>query len=73
MVEVKEPVEVAIVEGEDGLTPGELKAYRTRYTKLLNSAFGTIPARHSTGTVHRDAYNLLCRLRGQRGVAGQPG
>ena len=66
LVEVKEAVEVAIAEGKDGLTPGQLKAYRTRYTKLLNSAFGTVPARHSTGTVHRDAYNLLCRLRDQR-------
>jgi transposase len=43
-----------------------LKAYRARYTKLINRGVGALPARHQPGSVHRDAYNLLRRLRDQR-------
>lgn len=56
----------ALDAGRTGLGAGELKAFRSRYTKLLNTGFAAVPSRHRPGTVHRDAYNLLCRLRDQR-------
>ncbi len=66
LVEVKDAVEQALSEGSSGLSPGQLKAYRSRYTKLVNRGFSAVPARHRAGSVHRDAYNLLCRFRDQR-------
>jgi transposase len=66
LVEAKDAVEAALAEGRDGLSAGQLRAYRSRYTKLLGRGFGAVPCRHRPGSVHRDAYNLLCRLRDQR-------
>jgi transposase len=66
LVEVKDAMGLALAEGGDRLSAGQLKAYRGRYTKLLNRGFSAVPARHDPGTVHRDAYNLLCRLADQR-------
>lgn len=66
LVEAKDALEAALADGRDGLSAGQLKAYRARYTKLLNRGFAALPARHNPGSVHRDAYNLLCRLRDQR-------
>ena len=66
LVEVKGAVEATVAEGRPGLTGCQLKAYRTRYTRLLTRGFAALPARHNPGSVHRDAYNLLCRLRDQR-------
>jgi hypothetical protein len=66
LVEVKDAVEAAVAEGRDGLSGCQLKAYRARYTKLLTRGFAGLPARHKPGSVHRDAYNLLCRLQDQR-------
>jgi transposase len=63
---VKDAVEQALSEGSSGLSAGQLKAYRARYTKLVNRGFSAVPARHRAGSVHRDAYNLLCRFRDQR-------
>lgn len=66
LVEVKDAVEKALFEGISGLSPGQLKAYRSRYAKLVNRGFAAVPSRHRAGSVHRDAYNLLCRFRDQR-------
>ena len=66
LVEVKDALATALGEGRDGLSAGQLKAYRCRYTKLLARGFAAVPSHHRPGTVHRDAYNLLCRLRDQR-------
>jgi transposase len=65
LVEVKDAVEQALSEGRSGLSPGPLKAYRARYTKLVGRGPAAVPSRHRPGSVHRDAYNLLCRLRDQ--------
>jgi transposase len=61
LVEAKDATESA-----GGLSAGQLKAYRARYTKLINRGVAALPARHQPGTVHRDAANLLRRLRDQR-------
>jgi transposase len=57
---------LTLARDHDGLSAGQLKAYRCRYTKLLNPGLAAVPARHNPGGVHRDAYNLVCRLRNQR-------
>ena len=64
LVEVKDAVEQALFEGSSGLSAGQLKAYRSRYTKLVNRGFAAVPARHRAGSVHRDAYNLLSPVPG---------
>jgi len=66
LVEAKEAVERSVTAGTGGLSAGQLKAYRARYSKLINRGVGALPARHQPGSVHRDAYNLLRRLRDQR-------
>jgi transposase len=66
LVEVKDAVGQALSKGSSGLSAGQLKAYRSRYTKLVNRGFAAVPSRHRAGSVHRDAYNLLCRFRDQR-------
>jgi transposase len=66
LVEVKRAVEGSAVTGTGGLSAGQLKAYHSRYTKLINRGVGALPANHKPGSVHRDAYNLLRRLRNQR-------
>jgi transposase len=63
LVEAKNAVE-ASVDGK--LSSSQLKAYRARYTKLINRGVSALPARHRPGSVHRDAYNLLRRLRDQQ-------
>jgi transposase len=66
LVEVKNALEEVLAAGKEALSAGQLRAYRARYTKLLNRGLAALPARHNPGSVHRDAYNLLCRLRDQR-------
>jgi transposase len=66
LVEVKDALEQALSERSSGLSAGQLKAYRSRYTKLVNRGFSAVPARHRAGSVHRDAHNLLCRFRDHR-------
>jgi transposase len=66
LVEAKEAVERSVTAGTGGLSAGQLRAYRARYTRPINRGVGALPARHQTGSVHRDAHNLLRRLRDQR-------
>jgi transposase len=65
LVEVKRAVEQAAA-GAGGLSASQLKRYQSRYTRLINRGVAALPARHQPGSVHRDAYNLLRRLRDQR-------
>ncbi len=65
LVEAKEAVERSVTAGAGGLSGGQLKAYRARYTRLINRGLGALPAGHQPGSVDRDAYNLLRRLRDQ--------
>jgi transposase len=66
LVEAKDAVENAVAAGRDGLNARELKLFRSRYTRLLDRGFAAVPERHQPGSVHRDAYNLLCCFRDQR-------
>jgi transposase len=66
LVEVKDAVEQELAQGQAGLSVGQLKAHRGRYTKLVNRGFAAVAPRHRPGSVHRDAYNLLSRLADQR-------
>ena len=66
LVEAKDALEQALAEGRSGLDIGVLRAYRGRYWKILHRGFACVPASHHPGSVDRDAYNLLCRLRDQR-------
>jgi hypothetical protein len=66
LVEAKGAVERSVTAGTGGLSAGQLKAYRSRYTRLINRGVAALPARHQPGSVHRDACNLLRRLRDQR-------
>jgi transposase len=66
LVEAKDAVEAAVGTGRDGLNPRELRLFRARYTRLLQHGFSALPARHQPGSVHRDAYNLLCCFRDRR-------
>jgi hypothetical protein len=66
LVEAKDAVEAAVVAGRDGLNTRELRLFRSRYTRLLERGFSTVPARHQPGTANRDAYNLLCCFRDRR-------
>ena len=62
LVEVKEALGQALFEGRRA-QPRPAEGYRARYTKLVNRGFAAVPPRHRAGSVHRDAYNLLCRFR----------
>jgi transposase len=66
LVEAKIAVQRALAEGRAGLSPGQLRGYRYRYTKLVNRGVSALPARHRPGSADRDAANLLRRLRDQR-------
>jgi hypothetical protein len=66
LVEAKRAVEEASAEGYAGLGAYKLQVLRSRYTKTLNRGFAAVPDKHRSGTVHRDAFNLLCRLESQR-------
>jgi transposase len=66
MVEAKGAVEEALAKGYEGLTSYSLQQLRSRYTKILNQGFAAVPARHRSGSVDRDAFNLLNRLQSQR-------
>ena len=66
LVEAKNAVQSALAEGSAGLSPGQLRTYRYRYTKLINRGVSALPARHRPGSADRDAANLLRRLRDQR-------
>ncbi len=66
LVEAKNAVQSALAEGRAGLSPSQLRAYRYRYTKLINQGVSALPARHRPGSDDRDASNLLRRLRDQR-------
>jgi len=66
LVEVKRAVEAA---GADGLEPNRLKAFRARYTRILNQghAANPEPAHGKRNAVEREAWNLLRRLDTGRG------
>jgi len=66
LVEAKDAVEGAVAAGRDGLNARELRLYRARYNRLLERGFSAVPSRHQPGSVHRDAYNLLCCFRDRR-------
>jgi transposase len=66
LVEAKNAVQGALAEDRAGLSPGQLRAYRYRYTKLVNRGVSALPAHHRPGSADRDASNLLRRLRDQR-------
>jgi transposase/regulator of replication initiation timing len=66
LVEAKDAVEAAVGAGRDGLNTRELGLFRARYDRLLVRGFAAVPARHQPGSVHRDAYNLLCCFRDRR-------
>lgn len=66
LIEAKRAVEKAVAEGGTGMNRYELQLFRTRYTKIVNAGFAAVPARHRTGTIDRDAYNLLKRFDSQR-------
>jgi transposase len=66
LVEAKNAVTDALADGESGLSARQLKAFRARYTKIVNAGRGKVPARHQTGSANREAHNLLERLEGQR-------
>jgi len=53
LVEAKDAVEAAVVAGRDGLNTRELRLFRSRYTRLLERGFSTVPARHQPGTANR--------------------
>ena len=66
LVEAKNTMADAVGEGRAGLTPGQLKGFRGRYTKILNQGRAAVPAVHHSGTINRAAHNLLNRLDTQR-------
>ncbi len=66
LVEAKDAVEAAVAGGRDGLNTRELRLFRARYDRLLERGFAAVPERHQPGSVHRDAYNLLCCFRDRR-------
>jgi transposase len=66
LVEAKEAVERSVTAGTGRLSAAQLKAYRARYSRLINRGVAALPAKHQPGSVHRDACNLLRRLRDQR-------
>jgi transposase len=66
LVEAKSAVEAALRKGNAGLGSYQLQIYRSKYTRILNRGLACVPAKHRSGTVHRDAYNLLMRFDAQR-------
>ena len=66
LVEAKDAVEAAVAAGRDGLNTRELRLFGSRYARVVEQGFAAVPARHQPGSVHRDAYNLLCCFRDRR-------
>ncbi|MGH9153638.1 MAG: IS66 family transposase [Acidimicrobiales bacterium] len=66
LVEAKRAVEAALATQEAGLSPRQLKGFRTRYTRIVKAGYAAVPDGHRPGTYHRDAYNLLRRFDTQR-------
>lgn len=66
LVEAKKAVESALATDEPGLSARQLKALRTRYTRIVKAGYAAVPDGHRTGSYDRDAYNLLRRLDTQR-------
>jgi transposase len=66
LVRAKRAVEKALAEGHDELDRLSLRNLRTRYTRILKRGLATVPYSPPTGTVDRDALNLLFRLESQR-------
>jgi len=67
LVEAKNTLADAIDAGRPGLSAGQLKSFRARYTKLLAAGRAAVPAHHQPGSANREAHNLLERLDRQRG------
>ncbi len=67
LVEAKNAVDTAIADGHDGLDRAQLRRFRSAYTKLVNQGRRCVRAGHRTGSVDRDAHNLLNRFDAQRG------
>ncbi|MGH9057747.1 MAG: IS66 family transposase, partial [Acidimicrobiales bacterium] len=57
LVEAKNAVADAVAEGQGGLSARQLKAYRTRYTKILKAGRAAVPAGHQPGSANREAHN----------------
>jgi hypothetical protein len=66
LVEAKRAVEAALAADEAGLSARQLKALRTRYTKIVKAGYVAVPDGHRPGSYDRDAYNLLRRFDTQR-------
>ncbi|MGH3851759.1 MAG: IS66 family transposase, partial [Pseudonocardiaceae bacterium] len=66
LVEAKNALADALADGAEGLSARQLKAFRTRYTKILTDGRAKVPARHQPGSANREAHNLLVRLADQR-------
>lgn len=66
LVEAKRAVEAALADADAGLGRSALRRLRTRYTKILKRGLATVPYNPATGTVDREALNLLFRLESQR-------
>lgn len=66
LVEAKKAVEAALAADDAGLSARQLKAFRTRYTKIVKAGYTAVPEGHRPGTYDRDAYNLLRRFDTQR-------
>lgn len=49
LVEVKDAIEQGLCEGGSGLSAGQLRAYRSPYTKLVSRSFAAVPCRPGTG------------------------
>ena len=66
LIEAKRAVDDTIAAGGAGLTPSQLRRYRTAYTKLINQGRRAVPADHRPGSWDREAHNLLNRFDTQR-------
>ena len=66
LVEAKKAVEAALAAEEAGLSARQLKALRTRYTRIVKAGYAAVPEGHRAGSYDRDAYNLLRRFDTQR-------
>jgi transposase/uncharacterized coiled-coil protein SlyX len=65
LVEAKRAVDTALA-GDTQLTKSQVKAFRGRYTRILNQGRASVPEHHQTGSYDRDAHNLLARFDRQR-------
>lgn len=65
LIEAKRTVDTATIAGTT-LDRGQLRAFRSRYTKLINAGRRAVRPGHRAGSYDRDAHNLLNRFDNQR-------